>query len=373
MYSKETLEVLKTKTLEERKEKGQYFTTIELVDEVLSHLDIKKNDSVLEPSFGTGEFFFKLLEKSENVFGVEKDLSIYRAINNNCYNEDFLLWETENKFDFIIGNPPYFETKDYDGLKSYQEVLKGRTNIYTLFIKKSIDLLKDDGVLSFIIPTTINTGSYFSEIRKYITTFCSIENIEEVDFPDVSQKTQIFTVRKNYGKDDRYLVCKDEDVIFSKRYKLLNYLRKNFNTIEDLGYKVKTGGIVWNEKKDLLCDREGTVLIWNENIKENISLNKRENQFIKKEAEYPYGIVFKRILSSNNYCFVDFPFQAENHVNVIYHENKEKLLELLYLFKKSKIEKYIKYFTESTQLSKTELQELPLWASMKKTGPTEKK
>ena len=373
MYSKETLEVLRKKTLKERKLKGQFFTNIELVDVVLSYLDIKKNDYILEPSFGTGEFFTKLLERSENVYGVEKDPSIFRSINDNCYNEDFLLWETENKFDFIIGNPPYFETKKYNDIDNYQEVLKGRTNIYTLFIKKSIDLLKDNGVLSFIIPTTINTGSYFSEIRKYIRRFCSIENIQEVEFPDVSQKTQIFTIKKDYGLSNKFIVDFNGKVVFSKRYKLLNYLKNDFNSIGDLGFKVKTGGVVWNENKKLLSDKEGTVLIWNENIKETISLNKEGKQFIKKEAEYPYGIVFKRILSSNNYCFVDFPFQAENHVNVIYHENKEKLLELLHLLKKSKIEKYIKYFTESTQLSKTELQELPLWASTKETGPTEKK
>jgi hypothetical protein len=140
---------------------------------------------------------------------------------------------------------------------------------------------------------------------------------------------------------------------------------EKYNTIQDLGFEVKTGSIVWNQNKEILNKGE-TVLIWNQNIKDNkIILDKEYGQFINKEPKYNYGIVFKRIISKNNFSFINFPFLAENHVNVIYHEDKKKLIELYNILKKSKIEKYIKFFTDSTQLSKKELEELPLWGSTK--------
>lgn len=369
-YLKKTIDAINTKTLEQRKKRGQYFTPSEEVYGIVNWLDIKKESLVLEPSFGTGEFLEQLLELSDNVYGVELDKDLFTQYNKNCFNEDFLTWETDKKFDFIIGNPPYFETSDYNNLDYYKSILSGRTNIYSLFIKKSIDLLKDDGVLVFIIPTTINTGSYFSGIRNYIAHFCSILSIEKMDFPDVDQEVQILTIKKNYGKSNKYIFNRNGKIFFSKRYRMLNYLCENFNSIQDLGFTVRTGSIVWNTNKEYLCNEGATTLIWNENIRDEISLNKKTGQYINKEPQYPYGIVFKRIISSENYCFVDFPFLAENHVNVIYHPDREKLLELFDILKKSKIKKYLKYFTESTQLSKTELQELPLWESMKEIGPT---
>lgn len=364
-YLKKTKDIIATKNIEERKKNGQYFTPSEIVYGIVNWLGIKKESIVLEPSFGTGEFFEQLSELSDNVCGVELDKELFTKYNDNCFNEDFLTWKTEIKFDFIIGNPPYFETSDYN--ENFKEIVSGRMNIYSLFIKKSIDLLKDDGILAFIIPTTINTGAYFSGIRNYIIKNCSIVSINEIDFPDVEQRTQVMILKKDYGKSKKFLVNKNK-VIFSKRYKVLNYLVNNFNTIEDLGFTVKTGSVVWNQNKDLLNNEVGSILIWNENIKDKITLNKTFGQMINKRPEYNYGIVFKRIISSNNYCFVDFPFIAENHVNVIYHKDINKLLELLELLKKAKIEKYLKFFTESTQLSKKELGELPLWGSLKKTG-----
>ncbi len=366
-YLDKTKVVIKNKSLESRKKLGQYFTPSEEVYGIINWLGIKKESLVLEPSFGTGQFFEQLLDLTDNLYGVEIDKEIFTPYNVNCFNEDFLTWKTDVRFDFIIGNPPYFETNKYN--KDFEEIVSGRTNIYSLFIKKSIDLLKDGGTLAFIIPTTINTGAYFTGIRNYIIKNCSIVEMYEIDFPDVEQKTQVMILKKDYGLSNKFLVYK-KNVIFSRRYKMLNYLVNNFNTVEDLGFVVKTGSIVWNQNKDLLDDTQGSILIWNENIKEELTLNKKENQRIRKVPDYPYGIVFKRIISKNNYCFVDIPFLAENHVNVIYHTDKQKLLELFELLKKSKIERYLKNFTESTQLSKLEVQEMPLWASMKETGQT---
>lgn len=365
-YTKKSLCISRRK----RGEIGYFPTPKKEVDYLLSFLNIKKDDFVLEPSFGTGDFIIPLKKLSSNVYGVEKEKSIFNDFGN-CYNEDFLTWDTNLKFDFIVGNPPFFETKEYKEL--FEEVTFGRNNIYSFFIKKSIDLLKDNGILAFILPKTINTGLYFSRIREYIIAHTDIMNLEEINsFEDVSQNLQILILKKkeNTGK---FLVKKSSSIIFSSKYKELNDLINNYKTIKDLGFSVYTGSVVWNENRELLSDTHGSLLVWGGNIS-GFSLVKAGNRYkyILKEPSYTKGIVSNRVFSNKlNFALIDKPFLAENHVNVIINEKNiisyEELMELL---KKSSLNSYCKYFTGSTQISKKELEEMPLWGVTRETGQT---
>ena len=69
----------------------------------------------------------------------------------NIINADFLSHNftdmNSEYYDMIVGNPPYFEfTLSNELKKKYKDVISGRVNIYTLFIKKSIILLKPKGI-----------------------------------------------------------------------------------------------------------------------------------------------------------------------------------------------------------------------------------
>ena len=59
------------------------------------------------------------------------------------FNEDFLKWNPNMKFDVIIGNPPY-----------QGGVGNGSKKLYPYFIKKSIELLKENGFLLFVTPNS---------------------------------------------------------------------------------------------------------------------------------------------------------------------------------------------------------------------------
>jgi len=74
--------------------------------------------------------------------------------NANIYDANYLDWKSNMKFDCIIGNPPY----NFNGLKkvptknNVNKKEDGKT-IWCEFIKRNIDLLKDNGVMNVLIPS----------------------------------------------------------------------------------------------------------------------------------------------------------------------------------------------------------------------------
>ena len=75
----------------------------------------------------------------------------------NVVTEDFLNWETNMKFDAIVGNPPF----DGEGGGG------GQNKIYDPICKKALTLLKDDGVIAFITPASaLKESKRFSVINQ---------------------------------------------------------------------------------------------------------------------------------------------------------------------------------------------------------------
>ena len=85
---------------------GQYFTKKKIVDKVISLLleykPYDKEIKILELSSGTGNFIKGLKEKG---FTNIKECEIDKSLTDNpC---DFFSYPLSNKFNLIIGNPPF--------------------------------------------------------------------------------------------------------------------------------------------------------------------------------------------------------------------------------------------------------------------------
>ena len=134
-------------------------------------------------------------------------LKLVNILNDNFTNYDFVCNSNKikNRFDIIIGNPPYVEYGKFPKKK----LLKNKYgNIYADVIKNSLDLLKNDGTLGFIIPLSYISTSRMNGIRQYVIDNCSKELILSfADRPDclfsgVHQKLNIILLKK--GKADRH-------------------------------------------------------------------------------------------------------------------------------------------------------------------------
>jgi type I restriction-modification system DNA methylase subunit len=90
-------------------------------------------------------------------------------------------------FDIVIGNPPWIESKRMDGTdKSYYETnfksMHGQYDIFNGFIERGLQVLKDGGLLGFIIPSRFVMNPDYEPFRKML-----LENARIIDICDVGE------------------------------------------------------------------------------------------------------------------------------------------------------------------------------------------
>ena len=161
-------------------------------------------------------------------------------------------------------------------------------------------------------------------------------------------------------------------------FKLNKKLKRLFNgsvTLHELGYKVQTGKVVWNQNRDRLTDDpdRGIPLIWAHNIVKGrlVLSNKPGKPQYVKSNNYDTGpaIVARRVIGHPRRSGgieaalvpPGFKFLGENHVNVIYPPEEASLEELEEIVKQlnsSEAQQAVKLITGNTQISKTELEKL---------------
>ena len=390
-YTKESIDYLKNTDIKKRKKLGQYFTPKSIRELLLSKLPKKDNADILDPACGSGEFLLSCKKYFKNpiLYGFDIDKKLINIAsklvkNASIKNFDFLNIDiNKKKYDYIIGNPPYFELKLNEEIKKkYFDIIKGRVNIFSLFIKTGLDLLKDGGYLAYVVPPSMNNGAYFSKLRKYIIKNSSLEYLHIIDGADnfhlANQKVMLIILKKtNSKKSSKYIFKKNGITIFTEDKKFLNKAYKNTVSLKDIGYTVKTGNIIWNEHKEKLTNdkNNSTLLIWASNINNGkiiIGYTKGKPQYIKNISNdliiKSRVVVVNRITGSSKDINIkaamvnEKEFVCENHVNVIYmskNANCNYSLEDIFKALQDKTNiKVMRLISGNTQISKTELERL---------------
>jgi type I restriction-modification system DNA methylase subunit len=101
-------------------------------------------------------------------------------------------------FDIVIGNPPYvlispdlFSEKERNYFNRFK-VAQYKVDLYHLFIEKGLILLKKDGLLSFILPSTWMTQQYTDKLRKHVLETSKIIEIVHLDYK-VFEQADVYT------------------------------------------------------------------------------------------------------------------------------------------------------------------------------------
>ena len=171
--------------MKDKNKYGQYFTESEVADFMVSLVSHSKKSSILEPSCGQGVFLRKLNENGfENLsaYEIDEDLS-----NDFVYvkHESFISSPLSEKYDVIIGNPPYIRWKNLEKeLKEelsncflWNKYFNSLCDYLFIFILKSIEQLNDDGELIFICSDYWMNTTHSMTLRNYMCAHGFFEKI----------------------------------------------------------------------------------------------------------------------------------------------------------------------------------------------------
>lgn len=157
--------------------KGQVFTPPAIVAQMLT---LRRNRGrVLEPSCGEGAFLAALPE----AIALELDASIAPA---SARIMDFFAYPETEKFDSIVGNPPYVRSRDVlpDTAKLLtSQLLDGHANLYLHFIEKCVRHLNPGGELIFITPRDFLKSTGAKQLNTWLYEQGTITDM--VDLGDV--------------------------------------------------------------------------------------------------------------------------------------------------------------------------------------------
>ena len=206
---------------------GEVFTPKHIVDKLLDGIDYSNPDlTICEPSFGDGRILLevktRLLEyhseehiMNNMLFGIEIQEAWYREtlerLNPNNYNHNLLccsalnfegifnpLKDWINKFDYVIGNPPYNRNilKKEEVTSIFWEPSGYTTKLaYCCFVVLAQYILKPKGEVRYVMPCSFTHNEnteQFREFTKKNLNILSIEILPQNVFEGIMIRTCIF-------------------------------------------------------------------------------------------------------------------------------------------------------------------------------------
>lgn len=290
-----------------------YYTKSEdITSYMVAKMGIVENDLILEPSAGEGTFIDEILKRKIKVridaldinekaistmqmkYSEIPDVNVrltdtlfddvldkYATSEIWLKNTDILLDEQLDLFssvgghyDKVIGNPPYGAWQDREKRDLLKKKYVGQyvKETYTLFLLRSLSVLKNGGRLSFIIPDTFLFLNMHEKLRKILLTNTRIEEIlifPSNFFPGVSfgySNLSIITLEK-CDKDETL----ENNVRILKGFKssseFKEVLRNRFKKHHQI-YELKQIDIFKSEKsRFILADEEISYMIDTSNLR----------------------------------------------------------------------------------------------------------
>jgi type I restriction-modification system DNA methylase subunit len=165
-------------------------------------------------------------------------------------------WETQfpkvfekGGFDVVIGNPPYVNLYNmkvtdrvyFENSSNFQTTYL-KYDLYVLFIEKGIQLLKNEGLISFIIPSVILSIPYGKLLREKIVKDFYLDRIVDFTgfkvFSDAMVESCILSIEKSKKSNNQILVQKPLSNIYDFEQNSSFISQKTFLTTEGFQFRI---------------------------------------------------------------------------------------------------------------------------------------
>ena len=295
---------------------GQFFTPVSVIEFMVKYLNLNIGDKIVDPACGHGGFLLEVIDHiwkkiSKNpslsdeekinkkvsvisdMYGIDKDLTLSKiskiyieiltrgkcnifcedSLDPNSYRIDVKKKIKDNKFDYVLTNPPFgskIPIDDKNILENYElgyhwkftnkEIWERQNKILQkqppqiLFIERCVQLLREGGKLGIVLPEGIFGNPSDRYIWHYLKSKGKILGVTSLDQntfqPYTSNKTSIlFFEKSSKVPEDYYLDFAIVDFVgHDKDGKILYKLNKDGSIIIDLNTNKP---IVNNELKEL--------------------------------------------------------------------------------------------------------------------------
>jgi len=231
-----------TRTYDKKKLLGQVYTPIHIVEKILKDSGFYELDfryqTILDPACGDGRFLISIaqyiIENSEkddlkqnleNIHGWDIDADAIAACRHNL---DALVkpyslnidWKLQNldalrqidrreKFDLIVGNPPYIRIQNLDSLqrqfvqKKYSFCKSGSTDAYMAFIQLACHLVTSNGTCGFITPNSFLSSETGKPLRAHFVKNRNLRQITNYRSVRIFGNTGTYAAITIFGRQHR--------------------------------------------------------------------------------------------------------------------------------------------------------------------------
>ncbi|MGL4982251.1 MAG: SNF2-related protein [Treponemataceae bacterium] len=184
--------------------------------ELVDKYNPNQNKKVIEPSSGIGRFAenrteeFTLCELDETSARIAEILHPDSEVKQGAFQNLFVKNNsvqkkyTGDKYDVAIGNPPYGE---YAGLYKGMGEGKIHTRYEEYFIERTLDTLKDGGIMAFIVPSGFLRGKNSKAKEEIAKKGKLLEawRLPKGTFSSTDVGTDIIILKKESGSIDDFL------------------------------------------------------------------------------------------------------------------------------------------------------------------------
>jgi len=264
---------------------GAFFTPKNITQHIVKEAIKDGKGTVCDPSCGCGAFLIesaiyinkiskrKYVDIIENsLFGADiAEYSIRRAkilltllclvnkedhasISFNIFQADSLNFNWNkylkdrnkgNRYDAIVGNPPYVKYQDLpdklrkDLYNNWQTLKVGTYNLYFAFFELGIKLLEDNGILGYITPNNYFTSLSGINLRQFLSEFKYLYKILDFNHLKVFE-AQTYTCITFLSKNDKraFLYEKIEDLNALNHPENILYSKISFNELNNKKWRL---------------------------------------------------------------------------------------------------------------------------------------
>ena len=355
---------------------GEVFTPEHIVDKLLVGIDYSDPSlTICEPSFGDGRILLELKNRllkyhseehiiTNMLFGVEIQKGWYseavERLNPRGYKHNLLccsalnfegifnpLKEWINKFDLVIGNPPYnrniLKKEEVTGI--FWEPSGYTTKLaYCCFVALAQYILKPKGEVRYIMPCSFTHNENTEQFREFLKNnlnIISIEILPEDTFEGIMIRTCIFMAVKE---------SQDNEIEFKREWNGQKYFTSTYyNEYNEIPLFLGDISKQIYEKVMQLTHKMVAYKGWN-----GVDSYAKDSSSDPNKYEYPYVDGVKKDVPI--ICSTKYPDKVKASVNKKRNNvgnydrfHHKKLLINEVMFNSFEVKNHIKYFIKDEQ------------------------